>query len=102
MGARLEMLRLLMEQRSEDDLKLVMKWIEQQRNQQLREEVDKMLGTQFTRFASTTVQMLKQKAHLGVGAAVPSDWEEGRHFSFAYASDNATQHSFRAGEYICV
>ena len=48
------MLRLLMEQRSEDDLKLVMKWIEQQRNQQLREEVDKMLGTQFTRFTSTS------------------------------------------------
>ena len=96
------MLRLLMEQRSEDDLKLVMKWIEQQRNQQLREEVDKMLGTQLTRVTSTTVQILTQKALLGVGAAVPSDWEEGRHFSFAYAFDNATQHSFRAGEYICV
>ncbi len=70
MGARLEMLRLLMEQRSEDDLKLVMQWIEQQRNQQLRDEVDKMLGTQFPRFTSTPVQILTQKAHLGVGAAV--------------------------------
>jgi hypothetical protein len=51
---------------------------------------------------STTVQILTQKAHLGVGAAVPSDWEEGRHFAFACAFDNATQHSFRAGEYVCV
>ena len=58
---RLEMLRLLMEQRSEDDLKLVMQWIEQQHNQQLQTEVSQMLS---------------------VGAPVPDEWEDGHHYTF--------------------
>ena len=72
---RLEMLRLLMEQRSEDDLKLVMKWIEKQRNQQLETQVSRMIS---------------------VGAALPADWEEGRHFAFGAG------HTFKVGDLVVV
>ena len=72
---RLEMLRLLIEQRSEDDLKLVMEWIEEQRNQQLQTEVSKMLS---------------------VGTPVPIEWEEGRHFSFD------SSHEFNIGDLVVV
>jgi len=72
---RLEMLRLLVEQRSEDDLKLVMKWIEKQRNQQLESEVSKMMS---------------------VGSALPADWEDGRHFAFG------TGEGFSVGDLVVV
>ena len=72
---RLEMLRLLIEQRSENDLRLVMKWILQQRNQQLEKQVSKILS---------------------VGAALPADWEEGCHFAFGNRTD------FKVGETVVV
>jgi hypothetical protein len=74
---RLEMLRLLIEQRSEDDLKLVMKWIEQQRNQKLQSEVDKTLT---------------------VGAALPKDWVEGRQYELRTGAN----YSYNIGDTVVV
>ena len=70
---RLEVLRLMIEQRSEDDLKRVMKWLERQRLRKGRESLDKVLR---------------------VGARVPDDWREGVQFSFAPG------HQFAAGELV--
>ena len=72
---RLQMLRLLIGQRSEKDMMAVMKWVENQRRQQLQANVSKLVA---------------------VGNSLPPDWKEGQH----YICDIA--HSYAPGELVVV